>query len=282
VMGLGIAAMHYIAMAGVTFRQTDMPVSLTSTIRVNVLGEGGISLVAALVLLGALVTAALDQRRLEGLTLAHGELEEAQQSLLRSENELREANLLLNELVLRDGLTGIHNRRQLDAVLAVEWRRAARDKQPIALLMIDVDHFKAYNDCYGHMGGDEFLCDVARVLSEQPRRGHDCVARFGGEEFAVVLTGSGEADALTIAESMRAAVEALRREHLGSTTSPHVTVSVGVASLRPAVGQTLTELLAEADAALYVAKESGRNCVIGASGAALQPMRDKREASVTS
>jgi diguanylate cyclase (GGDEF)-like protein len=260
-MGLGIAAMHYIAMAGVTFYRMNTVVDLAGTMRVSSLGEYGVAVVTALVLCGALVTAALDQQRLGALGVAHRELMEAQRALHENEAQLREAIAALNELAVRDGLTGLSNRRHFDAVFAVEWKRAAREGKPLALLLIDVDHFKEFNDRYGHLGGDECLREVAKVLNAPRRRGHDCVARYGGEEFVVMLPGARLEHAERTAEELRAAVEALQMEHAASGTERFATISIGVSSRVPQVGEHCDELVADADAALYAAKHSGRNCV---------------------
>ncbi len=136
-----------------------------------------------------------------------------------------------------------------------------RSLRPLALLMIDVDCFKALNDSYGHQRGDECLREIARVLEEQPRRGHDIVARFGGEEFAVLLPGSDASGAMNIAENIRCAVEGQRMEHRESRTGPWVTVSVGVCSRTPRVGEEPGDMLYDADMALYLAKQLGRNRV---------------------
>ncbi|MGI4831698.1 MAG: GGDEF domain-containing protein, partial [Janthinobacterium lividum] len=191
----------------------------------------------------------------------HAQLAASEQALLRSEGQLREANALLSELSIRDSLTGLYNRRRFDEVFDTEWRRSLRTMRPLALLMIDVDCFKALNDSYGHQRGDECLRLIARVLEEQPRRGHDIVARFGGEEFAVLLPGSDVPGALRIAHNIRRSVEELRLEHRESKTSEWVTVSVGVCSRVPHVGEGPGDVLYEADMALYLAKQLGRNRV---------------------
>src|SRR5579875_3292647 len=128
-----------------------------------------------------------------------------------------------------------------------------RSLRPMALLMLDVDCFKALNDTYGHQRGDECLREIARVLEEQPRRGHDIVARFGGEEFAVLLPGSDAEGAMGIAENIRSAVEAQRMEHKHSSTGPWVTVSIGVCSRNPRVSEGPSDMLYDADMALYLA-----------------------------
>ncbi len=143
---------------------------------------------------------------------------------------------LLRNLSHRDPLTGVANRRALEERLAVEWRRAARHRFPLSLLMLDVDHFKAYNDHYGHIAGDACLERVADALSQTIGRAEDLVARYGGEEFAALLAGSGPEEALALAEKVRAAVQALAIPHARSSASDWVSVSIGVASVQPGGG----------------------------------------------
>jgi diguanylate cyclase len=261
IMGLGIAAMHYIAMVGVRFTSSTMPLSMSGTIRVDGLGESVIAVVTGLILLMALVTATLDKWRFEALQRAHKELMEAQEALLATQAELREANAMLNELSVRDGLTGLYSRRHFDAALDTELRRAARNRKPISLLMIDVDCFKALNDGYGHQRGDDCLREVARVLAEHPRRGYDVVARYGGEEFVMLLPDADSYAAQATAESVRHAVHALKIENHGSTVDGVVTVSIGVCCDNPHLHDESGRFVREADAALYAAKRLGRNRV---------------------
>ncbi|WP_082700417.1 sensor domain-containing diguanylate cyclase [Magnetospirillum sp. XM-1] len=184
-------------------------------------------------------------------------------------SERKAAESHLRHLAMVDGLTGIANRRTFNETLGLEWRRAARSGTPLSLLMIDVDHFKAYNDHYGHQAGDECLRAVATALAATARRPGDLVARYGGEEFGVVLPGSTLAEAEALAEKMRLAVAALHLPHAASQTAAEVTISIGASSLHPAPlsdasqGKPLdTEsLIANADTALYRAKTGGRNRV---------------------
>jgi len=134
------------------------------------------------------------------------------------------------------------------------------------LLMIDVDHFKAFNDTYGHQHGDDCLREIAQALEHGPRRAHDCVARYGGEEFVVLLPGANTTDAVKIAEKIREAVLALKIEHAGSDTAPCATVSIGVCSCKPKISGSSKEILRDADTALYVAKGMGRNRVAMCGG----------------
>jgi len=255
VMGLGIAAMHYTAMAGVTYTPDAMVYSTAWTIEVHWLGKAAVAVVTALVLAVALGSAALAKRK-------YRDLEASQQVLLESQVRLLETNEMLSELSIRDGLTGLYNRRHFDSVFDTEWRRAARGGLPLALLMMDVDFFKAFNDTYGHQHGDDCLCEIARVLEDEPRRRHDCVARYGGEEFVMILPGATGEAAMKIGESIREAVLALRMEHEGSSVNDFVTVSIGVCSRKPEIGEGPEAMLRDADTALYVAKSTGRNRVM--------------------
>lgn len=169
----------------------------------------------------------------------------------------------LRAMAAIDGLTGIANRRAFDARAALEVARIRRGGVPLALLLCDVDHFKLYNDAYGHPAGDACLRSVASALASQARRAEDLAARLGGEEFGLLLPGCSLDAAYAIAEGFGAAVRALCIPHARSTTAPHVTVSVGVAALPPSrLGPTETDvaaLLAAADGALYEAKHGGRD-----------------------
>ena len=165
----------------------------------------------------------------------------------------------LEELATTDALTGLKNRRKFDAVIDAEWRRATRQKTPLALLMIDADHFKSYNDTFGHQAGDELLVGIAICISDAVRRAGDCTARYGGEEFAVLLPGCSSIDALAVAETIRLKVRDWSDGPNGTT------VSIGVASLTPAPAMDWSILLKAADKALYAAKASGRNQAVLAS-----------------
>lgn len=158
----------------------------------------------------------------------------------------------LEELATTDALTGLKNRRKFDAEIDVEWRRAARQGTPVALLMVDADHFKAYNDTWGHQAGDQVLVGIAICVSDSVRRAGDCAARFGGEEFAVLLPGLSNIEALRLAETIRTKVELWSED-------PVSTVSIGVASMTPAASLDWSDLIAAADKALYAAKANGRN-----------------------
>lgn len=177
----------------------------------------------------------------------------------RAELALGQANAELSALAATDALTGLANRRQFDATLRKEWFRALRDGTPLALLMIDIDHFKPLNDRFGHQVGDAYLAAVAGVIENNVRRAGDLPARYGGEEFAVVLPGTAAAGALDIAESIRRAIAETSFQHLGAGVA--VTVSIGAASIVPMAGGGAAVLVRAADAALYQAKHNGRNRV---------------------
>jgi diguanylate cyclase (GGDEF)-like protein len=165
----------------------------------------------------------------------------------------------LEEMATTDALTGLKNRRKFDTEMDEEWRRAARNKTPVALLMIDADHFKTYNDTYGHQAGDQVLVGIAICISDSVRRAGDCTARFGGEEFAVLLPGNSATDALGVAENIRRKVEHWSEDPTATT------VSVGVASMIPVAGLDWSHLIESADKALYAAKANGRNQSVVAS-----------------
>jgi diguanylate cyclase (GGDEF)-like protein len=178
--------------------------------------------------------------------------------LLGTQDRLLELNRNLELLALEDALTGLANRRQFDLFIHSEMGRARRNQTGLALLMIDVDHFKAFNDQYGHLAGDECLRKISAIIVANIQRPGDLAARFGGEEFAVVLPGTDYVGAFLVAEKVRHAVQAAGLEHSKSPDG-RVTVSVGVCGYDPA-SQTRTEdLIGAADKALYVAKASGRN-----------------------
>ncbi len=178
--------------------------------------------------------------------------------------ELEDLNRALARLSSLDGLTGLLNRRAFDETLAVEWRRAYRSETPVSLILADIDSFKAFNDIYGHQGGDDCLRWVARTLTASFARAGDFVARYGGEEFVVLLPGTGIAQAKILAERVRADVEALGILHEGSSAAGIVTLSAGVATLVPREGISPAVLVSEADRALYEAKGRGRNTVAAA------------------
>ncbi|MGL5508670.1 MAG: sensor domain-containing diguanylate cyclase [Microcoleaceae cyanobacterium] len=173
--------------------------------------------------------------------------------------KLQKANQQLEELINIDALTQIANRRYFDQVIVQEWLRIQRTNLPISLILCDVDHFKLYNDTYGHIEGDHCLQAVAKVLANSVKRPADLAARYGGEEFAVILPETDIEGALYIAEQIRIAIMQLAIPHESSLTYQYVTLSLGVATAIPLVGVSHMELMALADQALYEAKENGRN-----------------------
>ncbi|MEL7332396.1 MAG: diguanylate cyclase [Cyanobacteria bacterium J06560_2] len=173
--------------------------------------------------------------------------------------ELAEANQQLQHQATVDSLTQLTNRRGFDSVLQSNWLRLARGQQSLALILCDVDYFKLYNDCYGHLQGDDCLRCIAKILGDTAQREGDVAARYGGEEFAVLLPNTPLRDAIALAERVRSQVEFLQLPHNGSPVSQYVTLSLGVASCVPSPSAASEQLIAAADKALYLAKSKGRN-----------------------
>lgn len=240
-----------------TAREHDQLRKLTLSLR----------LVAILLLLWAgwrysvrLQTELAEQLRLRvALAQANTELEDKVQQRTQA---LEEVNHQLEVLSVTDALTRLANRRRFDAVWLDEWQRALRQATPLAVIMLDVDHFKAYNDHYGHQQGDECLRRVGEVLLTTVRRAGELVARYGGEEFVVVLPGTSVIHAMAVAESIRANIQAAGIAHAHSGVAAVVTVSLGVAVGIPTQGDARDALVHAADAALYRAKNQGRNRVV--------------------
>ncbi len=181
-----------------------------------------------------------------------------------SAREIESMNLRLAEIASRDSLTGLANRRQFDRALTAEITRAQRSKEPLSLIMMDVDHFKAFNDTYGHVSGDACLRAVATILKEVPRRPADTVARYGGEEFACILPDTDLAGAMAVAEKIREAVLDLHLPHDASAAADWVTLSLGVLTVKTCDDRLLPEEMVRlADEQLYEAKSAGRNRVLG-------------------
>ncbi len=165
----------------------------------------------------------------------------------------------LAQTALQDGLTGIHNRRRLDEHLQRVWAQCVRERRPIALLLADIDHFKPYNDRYGHQAGDEALKAVAATLARFARRPLDLAARYGGEEFALILFDAKREHAERIGADLMEAVRQLGIQHADSDAAPVLTISLGIASVTPAARRSWAGLIQLADQALYAAKDGGRN-----------------------
>jgi diguanylate cyclase (GGDEF)-like protein len=170
------------------------------------------------------------------------------------------ANRLLNSQAMQDGLTGLANRRVFDQTIRLEFQRAAWSRTPISIILIDIDHFKNYNDSYGHLAGDECLRVIAHSIQGCIRRSGDLVARYGGEEIAVVLPGLDTSRALALAETMRKALRDLALPH-GGNAFGIVTFSAGLATCVGRNADSWLTLVDKADAALYAAKAGGRNTV---------------------
>lgn len=190
--------------------------------------------------------------------------------LLRTKEQLEAANRTLNDVARLDGLTGIPNRRRMDEMLENAWRRAARGHVPVSLILIDVDHFKEYNDRFGHLEGDRCLIKVADLMRSTLRRPDDFLARYGGEEFLAFPAATPVDAAVDLAERLRALVEQLRFEIPEKGETARVTISAGVAGVDSISSGSVFEVLASADRALYSAKAAGRNRVVraGSTGSA--------------
>lgn len=175
--------------------------------------------------------------------------------------DLARVNAELQKVSSLDGLTGVPNRRYHDEMFNREWRRCRRNRESLSLIMVDIDFFKLYNDCYGHPTGDSCLKEVAQALNNVIHRPTDLLARYGGEEFVYTLSESAQDTAYTLAEKARLAIAELRIPHRDSPISKYVSISLGIASIIPSQSMEFTSLNEHADKALYQAKENGRNCV---------------------
>ncbi|TGE33768.1 diguanylate cyclase [Desulfosporosinus sp. Sb-LF] len=179
--------------------------------------------------------------------------------------ELKETNFHLENLSTLDGLTGIPNRRSFDQFIEMSWKNSMREQQTLALVMADIDYFKAFNDNYGHLKGDDCLRLVAKTLVTSIKRPIDFVARYGGEEFIAVLPNTDKIGALLVAERMRRNIEHLAITHEHSMVASCVTISLGITDIIPQQADTILELIQTVDNALYQAKQLGRNRVFVAS-----------------
>ena len=202
-----------------------------------------------------------DHRMFTGILRDISDRKKTEAELKAAHARLMLANERLEILSLEDGLTGISNRRHFDFTLSKEYRVAMRNNDSIAILLCDIDHFKQYNDTYGHGAGDECLARVAQCLNSIPRRPNDVVARYGGEEFAIILPSTDVKGAVVVAENIRQAVWDLNIMHQSSHTADRVTISLGVASVDPEREDLEKEFLKQVDKALYHAKARGRNQV---------------------
>ena len=189
-------------------------------------------------------------------------LKESKEKIESQKLELEKTNKALHLLSLKDPLTGLWNRRHYDDTVIKEWNRCLRYKGAISLMMLDIDYFKAYNDCYGHRAGDECLVKIAQTLKDFLRRSSDLVARYGGEEFVVIMPDLGRDEAIKMAILLCKTIEGLNIPHKCSAVSPWVTASIGVTSMAPDIDCSPKELFLAVDKALYQAKAAGRNQVI--------------------
>ena len=189
----------------------------------------------------------------------------AMQRIADMRQQLQQANRELLRMTVRDGLTGIANRRHFDEVISREVKRAIRTHSSVSLVMCDIDSFKPYNDNYGHQSGDDCLKYVARTMARVSKRPGDLVARYGGEEFGLILPETDITGAQAIAENVRSAVDELNLSHAYSLVTDHVTISAGVATISPNKGDDVAvivkQLIKTADKGLYQAKDQGRNQV---------------------
>ncbi len=184
-------------------------------------------------------------------------------AILEDNSSQQDQHAFLHALAYQDGLTGLANRRRFDESLQAEWQRCRRTGKPLSALMMDIDHFKAFNDLYGHQAGDHCLIRIARTLQNSSQRAQDLLARYGGEEFVCLLPESGLGEACRLAEKLRKAVEALNIEHRGAEGCERVTISIGVCCAIPGNGLSAEALIHQADMQLYQAKQQGRNRVAG-------------------
>lgn len=183
----------------------------------------------------------------------------AMQRIVNMQKELLGMNKRLEQLSYMDGLTQIFNRRSFDRSIESEWKRMSRDQNELALIMLDVDYFKRFNDSYGHQAGDDCLKSVASVLENHLSRPADIVARYGGEEFAILLPGTGRTGAEKVCERLLVSIRELAIPHKDSEVASVVTISLGIATSAASDVDSAEALIKAADAALYQAKEAGRN-----------------------
>ena len=205
------------------------------------------------------------RQRVRRLLQTHWAMVELRQQVERERllrQQLDEANQELQRLAALDGLTQIANRRSFDDYLHYQWKLLVRERSPLSLILCDVDFFKRYNDTYGHQGGDDCLKQVAEVIRQAVKRPADLAARYGGEEFALILPNTEAEGAVKIAEEIRSGLKALGLAHSGSQISEIVTLSLGVASVIPSNDSSWDNLIAQADKALYEAKDRGRDRVM--------------------
>ncbi len=190
------------------------------------------------------------------------QIESKNRELTKLNQELQEANLELEKRSATDALTGLNNRRMFEEVISKEWERCKRYSITLSVIMMDVDHFKCFNDHYGHQIGDHCLHQIGMLLTKTVRFASDIAARYGGEEFIIALPYTDSEKAAALAERIRSEVERLKIDHEASHVADHVTVSLGVSTTIPGEHNSPDELIYAADMALYEAKDKNRNCVI--------------------
>ena len=193
--------------------------------------------------------------------MEHGDIMDTQWALKLSE---------MNKIASIDGLTQIPNRRRFDEHLEHQWKQMIRERSPICLILFDIDHFKQFNDTYGHLAGDDCLKQVAQVLEGCVQRPSDLIARYGGEEFAAILPQTTIAGAIEVAQRVQTEIANLKILHEKSSVSDYLTLSIGIAGSIPTLTQSFSKLLDEADQYLYLAKQQGRDRIIFSSKKALR------------
>ncbi len=277
ILNMEITDTYFVERAGQPYQQNNIKV--TPDIYAAGFSDCHIALLEQLQVRAKLVVPILQGDLLWGLLVAHHcsdrrdwhclEIELIEQlatqvaiAIQQSElhQQLQVANQQLQNLAMLDQLTQIANRRHFDKAIAIEWQRLMRERQPLSLLLCDIDYFKQYNDTYGHAAGDTCLTLVAQALKQAVQRSADLVARYGGEEFAVILPNTDSEGAFKVAQKIREALQQLEIPHLASKVDKNVTMSIGIATVIPVSTMEPLELIEEADRALYQAKASGRNC----------------------
>ncbi len=261
----------------------------------NFVGSGNLSSFGQMIfvlthslVLAAKYSEAFEEREMLGRSLAETnanldhlvrdrtkELERSQRDVERKKEQLEASNRILEQLSLKDPLTGLWNRRKLGETLSAQWRKCVQDGSYLSLILIDIDHFKEFNDTYGHDWGDKCLALVASALQKNYSRASDLVVRYGGEEFVLVLPSVGEEEAMAMADRARKIVRNLEVEHRASPICPYLTVSVGVATCRPGPGGTSKDLFTAADEALYRAKDAGKDRVDVGQGNGRRPLKPR-------
>ena len=184
---------------------------------------------------------------------------EAEEQLMENHNQIKELNSQLELLSRTDSLTGLYNRRYFDEIIYQEWNRSLRSNNALTCILLDIDHFKDYNDLYGHLNGDKCIKDISCLMKDTFRRAGDSVARYGGEEFIIIMSDSSNEDAKAAITSFQKELKKLKIPHKTSTTNNYVTISAGFITYTPSQGDSIEDFIRKADKALYQAKAAGRN-----------------------